>query len=156
MNDTPSVVSVWKAQAVAGASALFFCMLVGAFVAIGWFFVALLFVPLAAVSVLLLLVYGPIHADANGLWMEGSLESVGMAWSEIKQIRFGRFQLVLEGDGKRLVLPRPNLWTGPASMQVIGYIKMLARDYCAQPPKSRTADLVISRNVVRIAPPTLK
>ncbi len=156
MSDTPSVVSVWKAQCVAGALALFFWMLVGAFVAKGWLLAALLAVPLASVGVLLLLVYGTIRADAKGLWMEGSLETVGMEWSEMKSIRFGRFQLVLEGEGKRVVLPHPKLWTGPAAAKVLDYIGMLARDYCAAPSKSRTADLVISRNAARIAPQTLK
>lgn len=156
MSDAPSVVSVWKAQCAAGVGALFFWMLVGAFVANGWILLALLMLPLALAGVLLLLVYGPIHADADGLWMEGSLESVGMAWSEIKQIRFGRCQLVLEGEGKRVVLPKPYFWTGPGAAKVLDYIKMLARDYCAEPPKSHVADLVISRNAARIGPQTLK
>ena len=117
---------------------------------------ALLLLPLAALSVLLLLVYGPIRADADGIWMDGSLESVGMAWADVKQVRFGRFQLVLEGGSKRLVLPKPCFWTGVAAHQVRDYLQMLARDYCTPPPPSRTADLVLSRNVVRVAPPTLK
>ncbi len=156
MSDTPSVISVWKAQCAAGAGAVFFFMCVGMFFAAGHPFLAILFVPLSLVSVLLLLVYGPIQADAEGIWMDGSLEPVGMKWSEMKLIRFGRFQLVIEGEGKRLVLPKPTFWTGPGAAKVLDYIRMLARDYCPPPPPSRTADLVISRNVLRIAPPTLK
>ena len=156
MSDTPSVVSVWKAQATAGAGAVFFCMCVGMFVGAGHIFIAVLMLPVVAVCLLLLLVYGRIQADADGIWMDGSLEAVGIAWADVKQIRFGKFQLVLEGEGKRLVLPKPCFWTGPASAKVLEYIRMLARDYCVPPPPSRTADLVLSRNVLRIAPPTLK
>ena len=156
MSDTPSVVSVWKAQCVAGAGAVVLLMCVGMFFAAGHPFLALLFVPFSLVSVLLLLVYGPIQADADGIWMDGSLEPVGMKWAEMKQIRFGRFQLVIEGEGKRLVLPKPSLWTGAARTQVLEYLQMLARDYCTPPTPSRTADLVISRNVLRILPPSLK
>jgi|GEM_PF-6095898 len=156
MSDTPAAVSIWKAQTIVGACAVLSCMLVGTFIAAGFILLALLSLPLVAVSVLLLLLYGPIHADANGIWMDGSLESVGMAWGDVKQIRFGRFQLVLEGENKRLVLPKPQFWAGPESARVIEYLRTLARDYCTPPPPSRTADLVMSRNVLRIAPPTLK
>ena len=156
MSDTPAVVSIWKAQVFVGASAVISCMVFGAFIAAGYLLLALLALPLVAVSVLLLLVYGPIHADANGVWMDGSLEPVGMAWSDVKRIRFGKGQLVLEGENKRLVLPKPCFWTGPGSAQVLDYIRVLARDYCTPPPPSRTADLVMSRNVLRIIPPTLK
>jgi len=156
MSEAPAVVSIWKAQVVAGAGAVLAFMAVGACVAAGYPLLALLLLPLAALSVLLLLVYGPIRADADGIWMDGSLESVGMAWADVKQIRFGRYQLVLEGGNKRLVLPKPCFWTGPDAARILEYIRMLARDYCTPPPPSRTADLVLSRNVQRIAPPTLK
>mgnify|MGYP007068282605 CR=1 FL=1 len=132
------------------------CMIVGTFVATGPILLALLALPFVAVSVLLLLVYGPIGADEKGIWMDGSLEPVGMTWADVKQVRFGKFQLVLEGDGKRLVLPKPCFWTGPDSGKVLEYIRLLARDYCTPPPPSRIADLVMSRNVLRIIPPTLK
>jgi hypothetical protein len=103
-----------------------------------------------------MLVYGTIRADESSIWMEGSLECVGMAWTEVQQIRFGRFQLVLEGGEKRLVLPKPWFWTGPGRAQVLPHLELLAREYLAPPPKSRTADLVLSRNVQRITPTTLK
>ena len=156
MSDTPTQVSVWKAQVVAGGAAVLSCMVVAAFVVSGHPFVAVVFVPAVLVSVLLLLVYGPIQADGEGLWMDGSLEAVGMKWAEMKKIRFGRFQLVIEGEGKRLVLPKPAFWTGAGRAQVLDYLQLLARDYCTPPPPSRTADLVMSRNATRIAPPTLK
>ena len=156
MNDRPSVVSVWKAQVVAGAGAVLACMFVGMFFASGHPLLGLLALPFVALSLLLLLVYGPIQADANGIWMDGSLEAVGMAWADVRQVRFGRFQLVLEGENRRLVLPKPCFWTGAAATQVRDYLQVLARDYCTPPPPSRTADLVLSRNVVRVAPPTLK
>ncbi len=156
MSESPSVVSIWRAQVVVGAIAVLSCMAVAASLVSGWPLLAVLFLPLMATSVLLLLTYGPIRADADSLWMDGSLESVGMRWDEIRQIRFGRFQLVLEGEGKRLVLPKTCFWSGPGSTKVHGYLKMLSRDYLTPPPPSRTADLVLSRNVVRIAPPTLK
>ncbi len=147
---------MWKAQVVAGAGAVLSCMLVGMFFATGHPFLGLLALPLVGVSLLLLLVYGPIQADADGIWMDGSLEAVGMAWADVKQVRFGRFQLVLEGGNKRLALPKPCFWTGAAASQVRDYVQVLARDYCTPPPPSRTADLVLSRNVVRVAAPTLK
>ena len=156
MSNRSSVVSVWKAQVVAGAGAVLSCMLVAMLLVSGHPFVALLFVPFVLVSLLLLLVYGPIRADGEGIWMDGSLEAVGMAWADVKQVRFGRFQLVLEGGNKRLVLPKPCFWTGGAAPQVRDYLQMLARDYCTPPPPSRTADLVLSRNVVRVAPLSLK
>jgi hypothetical protein len=156
MSEAPGAVSIWKAQVLVGACAVLAFMLVGTFIAAGWLLLALLVLPLAALSVLLLLVYGPIRADADGIWMDGSLEAVGMAWTDVKQVRFGKYQLVLEGDNKRLALPKPCFWSGPASTQVLEYIRMLARDYCTPPSPNRTADLVLSRNVLRIAPPTLK
>lgn len=156
MSEAPAAVSIWKAQVFAGACAVLAFMMVGTFIAAGYLLLALLTLPFAALSVLLLLVYGPIGADAAGIWMDGSLEAVGMAWADVKQVRFGRFQLVLEGGDKRLVLPKPCFWTGADSARVLEYIRMLARDYCTPPPPSRTADLVLSRNVLRIAPPTLK
>ncbi len=156
MSEPPSSVSVWKAQVTAGVGTLFSLLVAGGLVASGHPLLAILVLPLAGVSVLLLLVYGPIHADQTGLWMDGSLESVGIAWADVRQIRFGRFQLVLEGEGKRLVLPKPCFWTGPGAPKVLKYLRLLARDYCTPPPPSRTADLVLSRNVLRIAPPTLK
>ncbi|MFT3828619.1 MAG: hypothetical protein QM691_02830 [Opitutaceae bacterium] len=156
MSEVPSAVSVWKAQVVAGAGTLFSFLGAGMLVAGGHAWLAIPVLPFAAVSVLLLLVYGPIQADQNGIWMDGSLESVGIAWTDVRQIRFGKFQLVIEGEGKRLVLPRPCFWTGPGSAKVLEYLRLLARDYCPPPPPSRTADLVLSRNVLRIAPPSLK
>lgn len=150
MSNTPSVISVVRAQVAAGAGILFFSLLAGSLFAIGWALLALLVLPLVGLSAYLLLVYGPIHADQEGLWMEGSLESVGMAWAEVKQIRFGRFQLVLEGGEKRLVLPKPWFWTGPGRAQVLPHLQTLARDYLPPPPKSHTADLVFSRNVLKI------
>jgi len=156
MSTTPSEVSVWKAQVAAGAGILFFSLLAGTLFAIGLALVAVLMVPLVVLSAYLLLVYGPIRSDESAIWMEGSLETVGMAWAEVKQIRFGRFQLVLEGGEKRLVLPKPWFWAGPGRTAVLAYIKMLANDYLPPPPKSRTADLVLSRNVQRITPTTLK
>ncbi len=156
MSTTPSVISVWKAQVAAGAGAFLSAMLVGALLVQGWVLPGLLLLAPVALCGLLLLVYGPITADEEGITMEGSLESVGMAWSEVKQVRFGRYQLVLEGGDKRLVLPKPWFWAGPGRAKVLPYIEMLARDYCTPPPKSRTADLVLSRNVQRIPPPTLK
>lgn len=156
MSDAPSTVSVWKAQVVAGAGTLFAFLCAGMLVAGGYALLAIPVLPFAGVCVLLLLVYGPIQADQNGIWMDGSLESVGIAWADVRQIRFGRFQLVIEGEGKRLVLPKPCFWTGPGSAKVLEYLRLLARDYCTPPPPSRTADLVLSRNVLRIAPPSLK
>lgn len=152
MSSTPSTISVWKSQAAAGAGILFFSLLAGSLFALSLPLLALLALPLVVLSAYLMLIYGPIHADETSLWMEGSLESVGMAWTEVKLIRFGRFQLVLEGDGKRLVLPHPRFWTGPGRQQVLPHLELLAREYLPPPPKSRTADLVLSRNVLKIVP----
>lgn len=156
MSNPPSVVVVWKAQVAAGAGILFFSLLAGSCFAIGWALLALLVLPLVGLSAYLMLIYGPIHADETSIWMEGSLETVGLSWAEVKQIRFGRFQLVLEGGDKRLVLPKPWFWTGPGRAQVLPHLELLARDFLPPPPKSRTADLVLSRNVLRITPQTFK
>jgi hypothetical protein len=135
---------------------ILFLMTSGGLLVNGHVLLALMALPGALVGVLLLLVYGPIRADTEGIWMEGSLECVGIGWTQIRQIRFGTWQLVLEGEGKRLVLPKPCFWSGPGRTQVLEYVQMLARDYLTPPPPSRTADLVISRNAAKVLPSKFK
>jgi hypothetical protein len=134
----------WKIGGVI-ATVLFAGCLVGSCV-IGEWLAALMFIPFFLPSLLLLLCYGPIQVDAQGVTTFTPMGKYAIRWEEVRRIRHAKSHLVFEGDEKRLTVPLPLFWNGRNKKGALQALETFIRESGITPAYSFSADFILSKN----------
>ena len=135
---------VWRIGAT--FAALFFgaCM-IGAYLS-GQYIPALVFILFFLPSLFLVVGYGPIALNTDGISMTAPVGTYAIRWDEVRRIRHAKSHLLFEGEGKRLTVPMPSFWNGKSKNAAIAVLDAFIRDSGITPTYSVSADFLISKN----------
>ena len=100
-------------------------------------------------GLILLLGYGPVELNADGIEMDAPVGTYFIRWDEVRRVRFGRGHLVLDGDSKRLTVPVPGFWGGSERVAALEALTKFLSASQIVPQRSAIADLLLSKNAKR-------
>jgi hypothetical protein len=139
-------ISIWKWQAIALVSIVFFLFCCALAFQNGQRYAAVLFLPWVLLSLVALMAYGPINVSEEMICMRLPFGKVGIAISEIEQIESGSSHLVLIGKSKRLVVPALGYWSRKGKAEALAIISAAAQAKSIQCKWSFLADFKYTKN----------
>lgn len=118
-----SVLATVDAELVAGVALFVFCL----------------------IGLLTILSYGSIHADDSGIAMVTPVGRYKMRWEETERVELGKSNMVFHGNGKRLMLAAPSLWSGPDKEGIIRMVMAKLEERGVKPKHAPRADFMLSK-----------
>jgi hypothetical protein len=101
------------------------------------------FALLGAVAVIGL---GSIYVSSDAVWTQTLTGRYGMRWSEVTLVEFNSLGIVFHGDGKRLVIVGPELWSENERNIGIAFLNARLTESKIQVKRSARADFMLTKN----------